>query len=84
MAAGKKVGMFAALGAALGALLFWRKKKKSGADMGASVQQLAAGATPPDAMPGITVGAGHDPPLPRPGHGGPPCRRPIGSLGLQQ
>jgi len=36
VAAGKKVGMFAALGAALGALLFWRKKKKSGTDMGAS------------------------------------------------
>jgi hypothetical protein len=28
MAAGKKVGIIAAIGAAIGALLFWRKKKK--------------------------------------------------------
>jgi hypothetical protein len=28
MAAGKKVGIIAAIGAALGALLFWRRKKR--------------------------------------------------------
>ena len=28
MAAGKKVGIIAAIGAAIGALFFWRKKKK--------------------------------------------------------
>jgi hypothetical protein len=32
MASGKKVGIVAAIVAALGALMFWRKKKKGGAE----------------------------------------------------
>jgi hypothetical protein len=32
MASGKKLGIIAAIAAALGALMFWRKKKKGGAE----------------------------------------------------
>lgn len=33
MASGKKLGIVAAIAAALGALMFWRKKKKGGAEV---------------------------------------------------